>query len=81
MLLIKKSMEKNNPTPPVSYDAAYEELMKISQQLESDQISVDLLASQIERAAYLVQYCQEKLRKAESDVQKVMESIKPAQSE
>lgn len=74
-------MEKNNPTLPVSYDAAYEELMKISQQLESDQISVDLLASQIERAAYLVQYCQEKLRKAESDVQKVMESIKPAQSE
>jgi exodeoxyribonuclease VII small subunit len=74
-------MENNATTLPVNYDAAYEELMTISQQLESDQISVDLLASQIERAAFLVQFCQEKLRKAESDVQKVMESIKPSQGE
>ncbi len=74
-------MESNATTLPVNYDAAYEELMTISQQLESDQISVDLLASQIERAAFLVQFCQEKLRKAESDVQKVMESIKPSQGE
>jgi exodeoxyribonuclease VII small subunit len=73
---------ENNSTPlPANYDAAYEELMTIAQQLESDQISVDLLASQIERAALLVQYCQEKLRKAESDVQKVIESIKPTQGE
>jgi len=70
-------MENKETNTPSSYEAAYAELNAISLQLESDQISVDLLASQIERAAFLVQFCQEKLRKADEDVKKVMESIKP----
>lgn len=74
-------MENNFNQTPTTYDAAYQELALIAQQLESDQISVDLLAIQIERAAFLVQFCQEKLRKAESDVKKVMESIQPKEGE
>jgi exodeoxyribonuclease VII small subunit len=74
-------MENNLSQAPATYDAAYQELALIAQQLESDQISVDLLAIQIERAAFLVQFCQEKLRKAESDVKKVMDSIQPKEGE
>ena len=74
-------MENKSPQSPASYDAAYQELALIAQQLESDQISVDLLAEKIERAAFLVQCCQEKLRKAESDVKRVMDQIQPPQGE
>ena len=50
-------MENNLSQAPATYDAAYQELALIAQQLESDQISVDLLAIQIERAAFLDRKC------------------------
>ncbi len=63
------------PTP-ASYEAAFEELETIAVAIENDEISIDLLSQKVERAAYLVQFCQEKLRKAEEDVKKIMDQMK-----
>ncbi len=67
------------PIVPASYEAAFEELENIAQAIENDEISIDLLSQKVERAAYLVQFCQDKLRKADEDVKKIMEQMKNIQ--
>ena len=66
-------------TIPASYEAAYEELENIAVAIENDEISIDLLSEKVARAAYLVQFCQDKLRKAEEDVKKIMDQMKNIQ--
>ncbi len=63
-------------TIPASYEAAYEELENIAVAIENDEISIDLLSEKVARAAYLVQFCQDKLRKADEDVKKIMDLMK-----
>jgi exodeoxyribonuclease VII small subunit len=49
-----------------NYTAAIEELEMILTELKSDAISMDILASKVERANELLAFCQELLRKTES---------------
>jgi exodeoxyribonuclease VII small subunit len=49
-----------------NYTAAIEELEMILTELKSDAISIDILASKVERANELLAFCQELLRKTES---------------
>lgn len=56
-----------------SYDKAYKELQAIVEKLQSDDISLDTLSSQVKRAAQLVTFCKEKLRGIESEIE---ESLK-----
>lgn len=70
-------MENKNTSLPATYEAAYEELLQIAEAIESEEISIDLLSTQVARAALLVQYCQDKLRQAEKDVTTVIEQMKP----
>lgn len=72
----------NAPNPEskailTSYDAAFSELQGIVQDLDSEQISIDALASKVERASTLIVFCREKLRSTESEVTKIIEQIKP----
>lgn len=69
----------NEQPIPDSYEAAFGELEAIAVAIENDEISVDLLSQKVERAAYLVQFCQDKLRKADEDVKKIMEQMKNIQ--
>jgi exodeoxyribonuclease VII small subunit len=64
---------------PASYEAAYEELEKIALAIDNDEISIDLLSEKVARAAFLVQFCQDKLRKADEDVKKIMDQMKNIQ--
>ncbi|MEN9947593.1 MAG: exodeoxyribonuclease small subunit [Bacteroidota bacterium] len=73
-------MENQNNSLPNTYEAAYEELLQIAKAIESDEISIDQLSTQVARAALLVNFCQEKLRQAEKDVARVIEQMKPNQS-
>lgn len=67
----------------LTYEAAYKELAQISREIESESVTVDVLAQKVKRAAELVALCQAKLKLAESEVGKIiaqMEGAKPGSS-
>lgn len=63
-------MNKEN----ISYEKAYSELETIINQLESDALSIELLAEKVSRAAYLLEFCMQKMRTIESDIQQIIGS-------
>ncbi|MDP4581093.1 MAG: exodeoxyribonuclease VII small subunit [Saprospiraceae bacterium] len=56
----------------ISYEQAYSELEAIINQLESDTLSIELLAEKVSRAAYLLELCTQKMRSIESDIQQII---------
>jgi len=58
-----------------SYESAYAELQKIAREIETETVSVDVLAERVKRAAELISFCQEKLRKTEMEVSKIIEQM------
>lgn len=59
-------------TDNISYEKAYQELESIINQLESDALSIELLAEKVSRAAYLLELCSQKMRSIETDIQKII---------
>lgn len=56
-----------------TYAEALAEVEKILAQLESNELDVDKMATAVKRAAELLQFCREKLRATDEEIQKVME--------
>lgn len=52
----------------LTYEEALTQLQQIVTALESGTISIDALGEQTDRAATLIQFCREKLRQVESQV-------------
>ncbi|HOJ39629.1 MAG TPA: exodeoxyribonuclease VII small subunit [bacterium] len=69
-------MEKMN------YRQALEELQQILEEIENQQVDVDVLAERVKRAAFLIKWCQARLRKTETEVKKVLAEMeeKPDQN-
>ena len=42
----------------LTYEAAYKELAAIAKEIESETVSVDVLAQKVKRASELINYCQ-----------------------
>lgn len=59
----------------MSYEAAYEELKQIAEEIESETISVDVLAEKVKRASELITYCQQKLRDTEVEVHNIIRQM------
>jgi len=59
----------------LSYEKAYEELKKISQDIENESISIDILSERVKRAAFLIEYCQQKLRSTDQEVQNIINQM------
>lgn len=57
----------------LTYQSATEELQTIVTQLEDNAIGIDALAEKVKRAAELVQFCQEKLRTTEKEMDNLFE--------
>ena len=57
----------------LSYKEAMQEIETILRQLREEQNSVDTLAERVARATELSAHCRAKLRKAEEDVNKIIE--------
>ncbi|MNY37095.1 exodeoxyribonuclease VII small subunit [compost metagenome] len=55
----------------LTYEAAKSELTAISKEIESEEISVDQLASKVKRASELIEFCQTKLKNTEAEVNKI----------
>lgn len=60
----------------LTYEKAYDELQEIIADIESGEISVDLLSEKVKRAAELIAFCKEKLTSTETDVQKILDNLK-----
>ena len=59
-----------------SYEAAFTELQELISDIENGEISVDQLSEKVKRASVLIQFCKDKLRAAELDVEKILEDLK-----
>ena len=64
--------EKFN-TIAMTYKEAIAEIEAILKSLREEQNSIDTLSERVARATELIALCREKLRKAENDVNKVLE--------
>ena len=56
----------------LTYEDAYRELAAIAKEIESEAVSVDVLAQKVKRASELITYCQTKLRTTEAEVNKII---------
>ncbi|MET1055665.1 MAG: exodeoxyribonuclease VII small subunit [Pedobacter sp.] len=63
-------MEKN-----LNYEEAYRELAEIAAEIETEAVSVDVLAEKVKRASLLIAFCQTKLRSTETEVNKIIKQM------
>ena len=61
--------------PNLTYEAAFEELSQIAKEIETESVSVDVLAGKVKRAAELVAFCQSKLKATETEVSKIISQM------
>ena len=59
----------------LTYEAAYRELQTIASEIESESVSVDVLADKVKRAAELIIFCQAKLRNTEAEVNNIIKQM------
>lgn len=59
----------------MTYDEALSELKNILQQLQEGKIPMEEMSGKVKRAAELVQFCKEKLRSAEEEVERLLKEI------
>jgi exodeoxyribonuclease VII small subunit len=62
----------------LTYEAAYTELAAIAKEIESETVSIDVLAIKVKRAQFLIQYCQTKLRGTEAEVNAIIAQMNAA---
>lgn len=60
-------------TKILNYDDAYIELQQILSDIQQDVTGLDELSDKIKRAAELVNFCKQKLRSTELEIQKLLE--------
>lgn len=56
----------------LTYEDAYKELAQIAKEIETESVSVDVLAQKVKRASELITFCQAKLKSTESEVNKII---------
>ena len=56
----------------LTYEAAYAELAAIAAAIESETVSIDVLAQKVKRAQELIAFCQARLRATETEVSKII---------
>lgn len=59
----------------LTYELAYRELADIAQEIETESVSVDILAEKVKRASELIEFCQNKLRATETEVNKIIKQM------
>lgn len=56
----------------LTYEAAMEQLEKLAKEIENGDISIDQLATKLKEAQQLLQFCKDKLTKADEEVRKLL---------
>lgn len=65
----------------LKFSAAIEELEAILQRVDQDETDIDRLATELERATELLELCRSKIRKAELEVDQIVEKLDGGESE
>lgn len=60
---------------PLSFRQAMDELEGILERIEGEEIDIDQLATELRRAAQLLDVCRGKIRKAEVEVTQIVQSL------
>lgn len=68
-------IKQNNMKEKISYTEAFEELQLIVEEMETGEITVDVLSEKVKRAAVLIQICKQKLKATELDVKKILQEL------
>ena len=58
-----------------AYKDAIEEIELIVEEIENETVDVDVLTDKVKRAAFLIRYCKEKLKKTDDEVKKVLKDF------
>lgn len=65
----------------LTYEIAYKELSAIAQEIETESVSVDILAQKVKRASELITFCQAKLQSTEEEVGKIIRQMESPSSQ
>lgn len=63
------------------YTEAFDELQKITSEIENGEISVDELSEKVKRAAFLIRLCKQKLSATEEDVSQILKELENSDPE
>lgn len=72
MLSLKKIKQMSQE---LTYEAAFSELQLIAEEIENETVSVDVLAGKVKRASLLIEFCQQKLRATETEVNNIIKQM------
>ena len=67
--------KKTTNTEPAGYAEAMKEVETILGELDSNNIDVDVLASKVERASYLINWCNERIAAAQMTVDNLVADL------
>jgi len=67
--------KKNEPDVDVGFTAAIRELEQILAGIEGEEVDLDRLAAELERATKLLEICRGKIRKAELEVNEIVQRL------
>lgn len=67
--------KKNQPNEPTGYAEAMREVESIISELDSTSVDVDVLATKVERASFLINWCNERITSAQLTVDSLVESL------
>lgn len=59
----------------LSYETAYKELAQIAKEIETDAVSIDVLAQRVKKASELITFCQTKLKSTETEVNNIISKM------
>ena len=56
----------------IKYEAALAELQTIVNKMENDELDIDQMSEQLERAQELIKLCKDKLTKTDEEIKKIL---------
>ncbi len=71
----KKKKSDEEPSDEPSFGGAMEELEAILERVDNDATDIDQLAGELERATELLELCRGKIKKAEVEVNQIVEKL------
>ena len=72
---MEKQKKENQQDEQQEYEVHYNELKTIVQDIENGEISVDVLSQKVKRAKYLIEFCKNKLKDTEKDVEDILKEM------
>ena len=64
----------------ISYKEAYEEFQTILEDIKERNVDVDKLAAKVKRARELINLCEERIKKAEMEIEEIIKSFQEDKS-